>query len=62
MDTDTIDTTAVILVPLDRLQAAADNLRGPGGDDVGELARSIAGIEIVEPLLVTRSTANRAAT
>jgi len=53
LDADTTATTAVILVPLDRLQPAEDNLRGPGAGDVGELARSIAGIGIVEPLLVT---------
>lgn len=45
-------TTSVILVSPDRLQPANDNLRGPVGE-VTELARSIAGVGIVEPLLVT---------
>jgi len=38
-------------LPLDRLQPADDNLRGPVGD-VSELARSIAGVGVIEPLLV----------
>lgn len=45
-------TTPVILVPVEQLQPADDNLRGPVGD-VAELARSIAGIGVLEPLLVT---------
>jgi ParB/RepB/Spo0J family partition protein len=52
MTTATTDSTAVILISTDRLQPACDNLRGPVGD-VAELARSIAGIGVVEPLLVT---------
>lgn len=46
------DSTAVILLSPDRLVPAADNLRGSVGD-VAELARSIAGIGVIEPLLVT---------
>ena len=44
--------TPVILVSLAQLQPADDNLRGKVGD-VAELARSIAGIGVIEPLLVT---------
>ena len=44
--------TPVILVSLAQLQPADDNLRGQVGD-VAELARSIAGIGVIEPLLVT---------
>jgi ParB/RepB/Spo0J family partition protein len=48
----TTASASVILVSPDRLQPANDNLRGPVGD-VTELARSIAGVGVVEPLLVT---------
>ena len=44
-------TATVTLIPLDDLEPADDNLRGPVGD-VTELARSIVGIGVVEPLLV----------
>lgn len=47
----TIDTT-VIPVPIEQLVPAEDNLRGHVGD-VRELARSIAGVGVIEPLLVT---------
>jgi ParB family chromosome partitioning protein len=46
-----LTTATVTLIPLDDLEPADDNLRGPVGD-VTELARSIAGIGVVEPLLV----------
>lgn len=43
--------TQIVAVPLDELQPADDNMRGPVGD-VSELARSIAGVGIIEPLVV----------
>jgi ParB family chromosome partitioning protein len=46
-----LTAATVTLIPLDDLESADDNLRGPVGD-VTELARSIAGIGVVEPLLV----------
>jgi ParB family chromosome partitioning protein len=52
----TITATSVILVPLDHLEPAEDNLRGHVGD-ITELARSIAGIGVIEPLLVTPADA-----
>jgi ParB/RepB/Spo0J family partition protein len=48
----TTTATPVILVPVADLEPAEDNLRGHVGD-VAELARSIAGIGVIEPLLVT---------
>ena len=48
----TTTATPVILVPVDQLEPAEDNLRGHVGD-VAELARSIAGIGVIEPLLVS---------
>jgi ParB/RepB/Spo0J family partition protein len=41
----------IVPVPLEELQPADDNLRGPVGD-VSELARSIAGVGVIEPLIV----------
>jgi ParB/RepB/Spo0J family partition protein len=46
-----LTAATVTLIPLDDLDPADDNLRGPVGD-VTDLARSIAGIGVVEPLLV----------
>jgi ParB family transcriptional regulator, chromosome partitioning protein len=51
MKESSLTTATVTLIPLDDLEPADDNLRGPVGD-VTELARSIAGIGVVEPLLV----------
>ena len=48
----TLTAPTVSLVPINQLRPAADNLRGTVGD-VAELARSIAGVGILEPLLVT---------
>jgi ParB family transcriptional regulator, chromosome partitioning protein len=47
----TTTETQIVAVPLDELQPADDNLRGPVGD-VSELARSIAGVGVIEPLVV----------
>jgi ParB/RepB/Spo0J family partition protein len=47
----TTTETRIVAVPLDELQPADDNLRGPVGD-VSELARSIAGVGVIEPLVV----------
>jgi ParB/RepB/Spo0J family partition protein len=47
----TTTESQIVAVPLDELEPADDNLRGPVGD-VSELARSIAGVGVIEPLVV----------